>query len=267
MMTNLLEKLDCGGDAGDSCDAWGNPFPIAAAAPTASPSADAASIAATIPTTSTPATVATTAAPSSGAVVQAPKFTPSAPVSRRDPIMKRIAASLNVSRLADACVVIRNDLRELYEQNRSRTHLQESIFVHRSLIRSESNLDVIAAAHEQLALLESPSAKETCIVVCNTLRSKCEPLCNAMIQLMDAALVEADLVAEEIKAAERELFENFGAEWRPTILTERAQGVKKQLQETRKAIRLPEPPNRWEPVPPNHTLYDHGLMLFTALSA
>lgn len=189
-----------------------------------------------------------------------------ATVTRRDGIMKRISAAFAVGQLSSKCLVLRSDLAALFASNRSLTHLQDSIETHRALIRTERDLGVIAKAHERLAALEAPSALEASFAACNTLREKLRPLCETVQALMKGALDECENLEAEALSAEREMFEAFGLPQEATTLSRRVASVKRQLQSTALAVKMPEPANRFEPCPPSATAFDHAIGLFCQLS-
>jgi hypothetical protein len=257
MIPTILTSMGHDIDPGDRCDAWGNALPVSAAIQ------DPAS--ATDYTPSPNQGDASTFVPSGGldtpAAAQASGLHPS--VSHKKAILKKLARTVSVARGYAACVVARSDFERLCQANWESAHLEDSIKTHRALIASETDFAVIQATHEKLALLESPSAAAARDATCGALRQAIEPLCLATQALMKAAIEELDTLATQAREDEKVLHENWGMASQETAISRSIAAVRRELTETQKGVKLPEPSPFNMSQPPNPCGYDHAIEPFS----
>lgn len=184
--------------------------------------------------------------------------------SHKKAVLQKLASTVSVSRAYAACVVERADYEKLYLANHERVHLEEAIKTHRALIASETNFDVIQAAHEKLALLESPSASAARDAVCSGLRERQLPLCCATKALLEVAIREIENLSAQ--AAQEE--GNLAARWQmdrfATPISRSIAAVKSELLATQSGVK----PMQHSPFTagraPSPGSFDHAINLFEA---
>ena len=246
---------------GDRCDAFGNVLPVHAIA-----TQPGEAIAPVAPISASPTATPTGDYIARGGMADAPA--PAAPAviqpsaSHKRAVLQKLASTVSVSRALAACVVERADYENLYNANLEKIDLQGTIKAHRALIASETDFDVIQAAHEKLALLEAPSAAAVCGAICGAMRERQTPLCLATKALIEAAIKEIDNLAAQAAQDEATLFSRWGISKGVTDISRSIAAVKRDLIETQKAVKPMEPSPFTVGRAPHPSAFDHAINLF-----